>query len=183
MELIKEVFPEKNSGALSQLWKDEETRHLLLRQIGRALFDNPKKVFLQEYTNQLIALLSQANFSHKDIECVHVAHLMRRLIPSSESSSHILPSYITYKYNLDALRGQSSRNQKQISETHKDFGARCLVSLAFFHQALEEKYHRSASPPTHWYRDQGKTALFHAEMNEVRDNFERWEAYLSERFN
>lgn len=182
MGLIEEVFPNQNPATLKTVWDDVSSRHLILQKIGQALYAQPQQFFTQDPTNQLIALLSQARFQHTAQECVHVTSLMMNALRLNSQQPDILPHFARYIRELDHLSGARADNAHQVTHVRKKFGGSCLVSLAFFYDALHKR-EKVGYPSPEWYREQGKHALYHAEMEEVTNNFERWEAYLSERFN
>ncbi len=182
MGLIEEAFPDKDPKILQKLWEDDRSRSLLLEKIGRALYNNSERFFVQDPTNQLIALLSQAQFRYQPEECVQVAGLIAHTMPVNQEYPGILPHFNSYLGELESLKGKRSGNKRQMVRIRQTFGASCLVSLALFHKALKAR-ESAGYPSPEWYRMQGKHALYHAEMEEVTNNFERWEAYLNERFN
>ncbi len=182
MSLIEEVFSSENPGALRTLWEDQASRLLLLEKIGKVMYAHPEKIFYTDPTNQLIAILSQAQFPHKSEEFIQVTGLITRTIYLDSEQPDILPNFAQYHKTLDKIGNKNSRNANQISSVRKKFGASCLISLVFFYKALKKREKAGYPSPT-WYRLQGKTALYLAEMGDVTYNFEKWEAYLSDKLN
>ena len=178
MSLIEEAFPNKDPIILRKLWGDAEARMRVLERIGAALYDSTQKVFTQDPTNQLIALISQAQFPHKDEECIHVTGLMMKFIRAPD----VLPYASLHFAELRRMEFESSNNTKQLIRAKQHFGGQCLVSLSFFYDSLKRRQ-KAGGPPPEWYRSQGKIALYYGEMEAVTWNFEHWEAYLNERLN
>jgi len=177
---MEEAFPDKDPAALRRLWNDESIRHLLLESIGKVLYNSSQKIYTEDANNQFIALLSQAQFKHNPQECVDVAGLMLQTIRPNQTE--ILPHAYLYLKQLETLHGGPTSRKRQGDSIRSRFGGECLVSLALFTRALKAR-ERAGYPSPSWYRAQGKNALYHARMEDVTHNFERWENYLSENFN
>ena len=116
MDLIKSVFPEKDAKVLEKLWYDDSSpqmRLMIARQVGKKL--NPQGVMLSSTRDQLLALLSQAEFANSDSEVVYVAGVLMHVLPKKD----ILPFVAEQKgYEL---------------------ASRCLVSLGLF---IKHMYHK-----------------------------------------
>lgn len=158
MELLDELFSEEKSKALDKLAQDDsqKIRLSVARHVGKTLQE--QGLVLAPSTEQLFALMSMANFADSDLECVYVAGVIRHLLPRKD----ILPYAIDHKgYEL---------------------ASRCLVSLGLFYKAMERRTKKQGAPEPSFYREIGKSTFSQIGAQDVSNNFERWEGFMSEVF-
>ena len=156
MEISRQLYPEKESDALVELWNDESSsiRHLIAKNIGKRLQAN--KEILGHPNEQLMALLSLAGFANSEEECVYVYGVVK---------SHI-----------------SNPDPFPLVSKHKgyDLASRCLVSLGFFEQQMEKRTIRYQAPKPEFYRNVGAKTFQTIGRNDVSEHFQYWEYFFKE---
>jgi len=151
MSLQEDIF---GSGNL------KDYKHLI-KEAGKEIVSNYDDSIIQRNSGDyLLAVVSQADFSSSDDECLNVVHLVRKFMKSNKGST--LP-YVLEHNGLD-------------------LASRCLCSLSFFYDAVYDRSVRHGAPSPSYYRTVGKNVLINHEMKGVSAHFERWEHFLREYF-
>jgi len=119
--LINQLFPERQVPHIQELTKDKDLKKLVYDEIKKQLTVGNKIVLGQEL-NQLVLILSQADFAESEEESVGVVVMLM----SGFRSSEILPS-------LEKHRGM-------------EFSSKCLISLSFFRERMHFLCKRYAAP-------------------------------------
>lgn len=156
MKLIEELYSGKEKEALLSLSEDRTIRSQVARQINKKLTD--KGIVLNFSDEQLMIILSQAEFANSDDECAYVAGVVKRYLKTAE----VLPFTIEHK--------------------GYDLASRCLISLSFFYRALEKRWKYHSAPEPNFYREVGKKTFWDIGRQDVSDNFEKWENFMQENF-
>jgi hypothetical protein len=143
------AFDDEKGKALSELWRDDSTRRLLVQEASKDLLDCAD--FLPHHPFEQIQALIYDNSFASDEESVYVSGVVRRFI---QKPRDIVP-YVTEHKSL------------QLAE-------RCLISCGFFKKHLEERTKRRQAPSFEFYRETGKEIFRREDVFNVADNFDSW---------
>ena len=152
--LIGKLFSPQQSPHVTKLAKSEDTRRLIIQEVGHKLLEDQS--FMPSPIDQLLAIASLAHFADDD-ECQAVAGIIYRHIN-----------------DLDVLPAVSVHHGKELAE-------RCLIGLSLFAPAMEKRSYWRGAPPTDFYRRVGRQNFHIAGMESLSNHFIYWESFLSER--
>ena len=153
--IAEQIYTPSQAANIRKLYKDESSRDLIMQAIGHTLLTSPN-IIENQPLNALCLITGLSPFAIDDNECVTVAVM----IYSQFRSADIFPSL---------ERDRSSK-----------FSSKCLVSLAFFPEAMQIRLKRGYPEPS-YYRRVAKSYLENDGMNGLSENFRRWENWLPEK--
>ena len=153
MRQLLQTLTHMNAATAKTLWDDESARPVLLQTMADTLMgDQP--VFISPL-DQILVLLSQAQFADTEEECVEVAHIL--CVPPQD----VFPE-------IHRHQGLALAN-------------RCLIGLSVFYKGMEARTRRGYPAPP-FYRRVGKTTFQRCGKPELDSHFENWEIFISEHF-
>jgi hypothetical protein len=157
MSFIRSLFSEKRSKAIEKLWSDPEAKPLLLERAAVELPDYGGVIWRYP-KEQVLALAAQARFASLD-EAFCVGMIINRYMREAKD---ILPM-ITRHFGWE-------------------LASRCLISLGFFREYMENRTRRYNAPSPDFYKERGKDAFRHEGWASIANHFEKWEGFLSDQF-
>lgn len=146
---------ESEKKAILSLLEDSGSYPHLLKAMGKRLLEN-EDIILEDSIGQLMIITSIAPFAESQEECVNVAQTVNWGLNRTD----ILP--LVSKHN------------------GKDLANRCLISLAFFYRAMEERTKRYGCPNPEFYREIGTRTYYQIGMEDLGYHFQKWECFLQE---
>lgn len=152
--LLGKIFSKSQVAPGIQLLNSEETRSMMIREIGNKLIESP--LILPDPMDQLLAITSLADFAEED-ECLQMVGIIYR-----------------HMGDIDVLPAISKHQGKELAE-------RCLLGLSFFQQEMQRRNLRHGAPSPEYYRKVGQYGFKSIGLIEISDHFENWEVFLSER--
>ena len=151
--LIREIVPPQSVLAVTNLYNDMATRKIIQEELSNIFLNHG--IVLSEPTNQLLLIVSKANFADTEEECVLIASII-------------------YRYC----------NQEVLPLVHQhhgmDLASRCLVSLSLFRKAMDVLHNHHGAPHPEFYRRVGIHAFSQTNHNQIANHFQNWENFLSE---
>ncbi|MBT3404849.1 hypothetical protein HN832_02040 [archaeon] len=156
-ELIRNLFPVKQAGAMNYLWEDDPALRLsVAKSVGTKLLS--KEAIYSDAPSQVMALMSLASFANSDQECIHVAGAINKLV--------------------------TSRDPLPLVSVHRGYAlaSRCLISLGMFYKGIEHRHKYHGAPNPSFYRKIGKQTFDTIGQKGIAGNFEKWETFLQEIF-
>lgn len=175
LETIYDFFPEQKKESIEKLIEDPSFQ----KQIPSLILDRIKKS-----SNKIIPIedemipwfFSRAEFSNLE-ESYKMSSMFRDYLSYEK---RFLPLAIDYLSELETLKERNSLTKRRFYEIGKNFASRCLFSLSFFYDGLEELYNRRGSPHPEFYRETGKRIFSKIGEESISDNFDNWEEYIRE---
>lgn len=142
--------------AIASLWAERTEESCLLKSLYNEMMDNPAMIPLDS-GSQILILFSQAKFA-QDEEKVYVASVFRR---------HI--------FDKDIIPLVTEHSNHQLAE-------KCLVSLSFFREYMEQKRKRYSAPSPEYYERVGIQTFERVGRVDVATNFKLWTEYSKQVF-
>jgi hypothetical protein len=157
MTKLNDIFPEEGRDAALKLWKEDDSRHLVRKAIGKHLLSDTQ-IIGDKPQEQIMMILSQAMFAESEDECMTIS----KMIFDLHKAPDIFP---------------------MISE-HQGYAlaSRCLISLSLFPKALEERSNRRGYPKPKFYRQIGKATFEMCDYYLVASHFSLWEDFIGKVF-
>lgn len=157
MEISRDLYPQKESKIINQLWKEDPTiRHIIAKSIGKKLAES--KEILGNSNEQLLALISLADFAKSDNECFYIYGVIKKHFDNPDPFPRIS------------------------EHSGYELASRCLVSLGFFEKKMELRRNIHASPSPDFYRRIGAQTFYNLGEHDISDHFIYWESFFKERF-
>lgn len=176
MKLEKELgilFPEKKIESIKVLIEDPDSKKPVMREIGREigrqLRDIPSVSSGKNYFDQVVCILSTANFDFEDDELFEVS----RIIISYSGKSEVLPYVIEHLPKVESMERIVRKNE---------LGEKCFIGLSLFYDKLQNRYERQSAPHPDFYREVGISAFRTEGFPSVAKNFRNWEYFVRETF-
>ena len=155
--ILEYLVSDNELNSVNLLMSDKDNTLLMLKSLSQRLL-NKDDIFPVDPNGQILLIVASAPFVKSDEECVQVT----RIIKWGMDQINIFP---------------------MITEHHnKDLAYRCLISLSFFHSAMEKRTKYHGSPSLEFYRNVGIKTFKDIGFQEISEDFQRWESYLNEMF-
>jgi len=158
--LIGHLYPADTCESIRALWADHSSRPAIQQAIGMRLMEN--EAVLPSGVGRAIDMMMltcmTSKFAESEDECATVAVL----VVQQMRAVRILPM-VTEDKGLA-------------------FAGKALVSLAFFHRALERRCLRHGAPSPDYYRKVSQLELRRHDHDAVAIHHSAWEVFLSEVF-
>jgi hypothetical protein len=151
--IFEDLFAENQPEYVKNLLQEKNLRVRMCESCKKELFSN-KKILSFHSFDQLVSLMTNDFFEYTDEECCQVANLFYRTL----RFKRILPLFV--------------------DDEGLDLASRCLISLGFFYDALENRSVRYGAPKPEFYRKVGKKVILNMEMKDLHNNFNNWENYF-----
>lgn len=158
MALIDELYTPEQCSIIKSLYSDDaDARHQLMISFGSKIIESDK--ILTSPAVDIIALVcTTATFARSTTEPHQVAVMVHK---------HIIDE--------DPLPMLSRDHGLLFSE-------KALVALSFFGPAMSHRHQRRGAPSPDFYRQASKLMFRRHDLDDIADNHERWESFLSEVF-
>jgi len=155
--LVDKLFTESQSKAIKSLLEDNDSKHLIEREIGKKIIEYDR--FLKDNPiAQITFITSLSTFADSSNECYDVANIINWGIK-----------------RIDIIPMITEHNGRE-------FAYRCLVSLGLFKKAMIMRTKRYGSPSIEFYREAGSKTFYQIGMNNVGNHFYKWENFIGEIF-
>jgi len=156
--LVEQLYDAKNSKALQELYKtDPSLRPSIKQALSAKLITDRSKIITSNAIDALFIICLSAKFADSEDECNRVAITIYQY---HDKTKETIPS--------------------MLSDEGLKFASKCLISLAFYPQALEKRWKYHGAPKPDFYRQLSKTVYKTFDQKDIAAHHEQWEAFLSE---
>jgi hypothetical protein len=158
MALVDELYDSREAEFIKSIYQgDVESHPILMRVLGSKIIES-EKILVSNALDIIMLVCMNASFAHSTEECNKVAMIIHRNIHNDRPLPYLL------------------------DDQGMKFAEKTLIALTFFRPAMEHRHMTQGAPLPSFYRDTSRSIMNKYEHEDVADNHERWEAFLSEMF-
>lgn len=156
--LVEQLYDTGNSKALQELYKtDPASRPAIKQALSSKLITDHSKIITSNAIDALFIICLSARFADSEDECNRVAITI-------------------YQYH-DKIK---ETIPSMIDDEGLKLASKCLISLAFYPQALEKRWKYHGAPKPNFYRQLSKTIYKTHDQQDIASHHEQWETFLGE---
>lgn len=159
MSLIEELYTPKAVQLIRDLYNDDiEYRETMYKAFGKKIIESQDKFLSAKPLDILALICNTATFTTDKNECHSVAVMIYKHI----NDVNPLPSLIEDKQFV--------------------FAEKTLVSLSFFHEAMNHRWKRRGAPSPEFYRQCSQSIFTKHHCEGIAEHHRLWESFLCEMF-
>ena len=160
LALIEELYGEKDCGTIKELFLEDLSSRISLREaIGNKIILEKEKILTTNPLDIIYLICLTSKFASSEDECHRVAITVYQFLNKPKEP---LPSLI----DDDGL----------------ELASKTLISLSFRIKAMEKRWKYHGAPSPSFYRQISKTIFKTHEQEDIAAHHEQWEGFLGELF-